>query len=106
MGRGDTFAFYGYQSDDTNTYAVKLSSAVATQGGFTTTVDPTSTPVWPYHSKNLRHAWGRSGVYRTKLPIAKPDSSKYISGGEFTLGGVAYTIEGIIGEKRKLNSVA
>lgn len=107
MGRGDTFHFYGYDSDDGTGYAVKLSSNVAAAGGFNATVDPRSVKVWPYKSKNLRHVYGKSGTgTRDKLPIFSQTNTLYQSGGTFTLGGVQYAVEGAIGEKRKLNSVA
>ena len=106
MGLGDIFNFYQYGSDSTALYAIKLSALDATVGGFTTIVDPTSTAVWPYGAKNMRHIYGKtaSGV-RTKVPCAYPTNPLYQSGGSFTLRGRAYTVEGCIGEKRKLNHI-
>jgi hypothetical protein len=107
MGAGDTFSFYQYTSDDTTVYAVKLSAVVAAQGGFATAADPTSTKVWPYGSQNMRKAYGETSTgKRTHLPIATAANTKYISGGSFTLAAGEYTIQGLIGEKRKLNSIA
>lgn len=107
MGFGDTFNFYAYNSDDGTAYAVKLSAQVASQGGFGTVVSPITTKVWPYHSKNLRHVYGKdSSGFRTRLPLSLASDSKFVSGGSFSLTGRSYTIEGAIGEKRKLNSIA
>lgn len=107
MGFGDSFHFYSYSSDDGSTYAVKLSAAAATAGGFSTTVDPRSVKVWPYHSKNLRHVLGKAtGGGRTKLPIATNTNTLYQTGGSFTTLHGTYAVEGAIGEKRKLNSIA
>ena len=106
MGLGDTFNFYNYGSDDGNGYAVKLSAAVAAAGGFSTEVDPLSYPGWPFGPENLRHVWGLdSSGNRTKLPISSVIDSKYVSGGTFTLHGRTYTVQGAIGEARKLNSL-
>ncbi len=106
MGRGDTFGFYAYASDNTQTYAVKLSAAVAAQGGFTSSASPTTEPVWPYHADNMRHVWGKNGTQRARLPIQSNATALYTAGGTFTLGTVVYVVEGIIGEKRKLNCVS
>lgn len=106
MGFGDKFDFYGYNSDDGTTYAIKLSEDVAAQGGFTTTVNPSTEKVWAYHAKNLRYVRGvTSDGSRAKIPIQSNTSTLYVSGGTFTLHGNTYTVEGRIGEKRKLNSV-
>jgi hypothetical protein len=107
MGVGDTFSFYGYSSDNGHTYAIKLSTLVATQGGFGSTVDPNTTPPFPYGPKNVRHVWGKSSTgKRTRLPISTASFGLYVSGGTFTLGAGSYDVEGAIGEARKLNSVA
>jgi hypothetical protein len=106
MGVGDVFGFYPYFSDDGNTYAIKLSQAVATQGGFGGEVDPRTSNIWGYGTKNVRHVWGSTGTKRTKIPIATNTYALYVSGGAFTLAGGLYTVEGSIGEKRKLNSVS
>lgn len=107
MGAGDTFGFFEYTSDDTTVYAVKLSSVVAAQGGFATAANPTAVKVWPYGAANLRKAYGETTAgKRTHLPIATAENAKYVSGGTFTLAAGEYTIQGLIGEKRKLNSIA
>ena len=107
MGVGDTFKFYGYSSDNGNTYSLKLSTLVATQGGFGSVVDPAAIPPFPFGAKNVRHVWGRSGTgKRTRLPIATNSFSLFTGGGSFTLAGGSYEVEGCIGEARKLNSVA
>jgi hypothetical protein len=107
MGRGDTFDYYLYSSDDTTGYAIKLSAAVAAQAGFTATADPRTTKVWGYGPKNLRHVYGKGpAAQRDKIPIATNSNTLYTTGGSFTLGGVVYAVEGAIGEKRKLNSIA
>ena len=107
MGRGDTFGFYQYTSDDGTNYAIKLSANVAGNGGFGTSVDPRAVKVWPYHAKNMRHVLGKgSGTTRTRLPCATATQALYVSGGTFTQGLDTYVVEGAIGEKRKLNSVS
>lgn len=107
MGRGDTFKFAAYTSDDGTQYAIKISAEVGFQGGFSTSADPRSMKVWPFHAKNMRHVLGSNGAgKRTKLPCATPAVSVYVNGGAFSLGGVNYTVEGAIGEKRKLNSIS
>lgn len=107
MGLNDTFGFAKYISDDGNEYAVKLSLNVASEGGFTGPFSPLTNKVWPYHAKNMRHVYGKDGDgHVTRLPLADQGNSKYVSGGTFTIGARSYTIEGAIGEKRKLNSIA
>lgn len=106
MGLGDIFKFYVYGSDDTGDYIVKLSEAVGTEGGFLEAADPGIHPGWPYGPKNMRHVWGVDGDgHRTRLPCALPNSSKYTDGGDFTLGGRTYTIQGQIGERRAKNAL-
>jgi hypothetical protein len=54
----------------------------------------------------MRHVLGKDAAgQRTKLPIATNTNSLYVNGGTFTLRGRTYTVEGIIGEKRKLNHI-
>jgi len=107
MGTGDTFHFYNYASDDTTIYIVKLSDAVATEGGFGAQVSPSSGKVWPFGAKNLRHVYGVSSTgKRAKLPCGDAGNANYIGGGSFSLHGVSFNTEGQIGEKRKYNSVA
>jgi hypothetical protein len=107
MGLGDTFDFYAYAGDDGTTYAIKLSFNVAASGGFSTFADPTSTKVWPYHAKNLRHVLGNDGSgHRTRLPVYSNTTTLYKTGGSFNIGSRTYQVEGVIGEKRKLNSVS
>ena len=106
MGVGDTFLFYDYVSDDTTTYTVKMTSAVATAGGFTLQSDPLSQPFYPYGTKNMRHVWGKDGSgHRTRLPCAEPDNAKFVGGGTFTIGARTYGVEGAVGEKRALNNL-
>ena len=108
MGVGDVFVFQKYRSDDGTDYAIKLSSEVASAGGFTTPVSPSTIKVWPFGAKNLRHVLGKivSTGQRTRLPIQSASNTLYTSGGSFTLTAGAYTVEGQIGEKRKYNSVS
>jgi len=107
MGRGDTFHFYQYVSDDGNFYFLKLSDAVADAGGFSTQVDPRSARAWGFGPKNIRHVYGKSTTgKRDRLPIATADNALYVSGGNFSLGGTSYAVEGAIGEARKFNAVA
>ena len=106
MGYGDTFKFYDYASDRGDTFVVKLSSAIASEGGFTENTDPQSGIAWPYNSKNMRHVWGKaSSGKRARVPIAAADDDKFTSGGTFTLHTVSYTIQGAIGEQRKLSAL-
>lgn len=107
MGLNDTFLYYGYASDDTTTYAIKLSANVAAEGGFSSQVSPATTKVWPYGARNMRHVLGKdSAGHRTKLPIQTVGQTLYTGGGTFTLNGRTYTVEGQIGEKRKKNHIA
>lgn len=107
MGAGDTFGFFAYTSDNGISYAVKLTAVVASQGGFSTTANPTVIPVWPYGAKNMRKAYGETtDGKRTHIPIDSPGNTKFTEGGTFTLAAGTYTIQGLIGEKRKLNSIA
>lgn len=108
MGRGDTFAFYNYNSDSGSDYAIKLSTAVAAAGSFVQITGSVSgSKVWPFGAHNMRHVLGKSSSgLRTRLPISTNSNTLYQTGGSFTLGGVTYGIEGIIGEKRKLNTIA
>jgi hypothetical protein len=107
MGAGDRFKFYSYSSDDGTDYAIKLTTVVAAQGGFTTEVSPRTTKVWGYGPSNIRHVYGvNSSGNRTRLPCQSNSFSLYVSGGSFTTAGGTYTVEGAIGEKRKLNSIA
>lgn len=107
MGLGDEFGFFAYQSDDGTDYAVKLSFNVASAGGFNSSADPATQPVWPYHSRNMRHVYGITvDGKRTKLPIGTNGNDLYATGGTFGLNGRTYNVEGQIGEKRKKNSIA
>jgi hypothetical protein len=107
MGLGDTFAFYGYGSDDGTSYGIKLSAKVASAGGFTVQVNPASVKIWPFGAKNLRHVEGvDSDGQRTRLPCCVASNTNYVSGGSFTIGSRTYNVEGQIGEKRKYNHVA
>jgi len=107
MGINDQFAYFLYGSDDGSAYAVKLSTEVASTGGFGTAINPLEHKVWPFGSKNMRHVYGKDGNgHRTRLPCATQGQTLYVSGGTFTLTGRAYSTEGAIGEKRKLNSIA
>src|SRR5258708_33616046 len=107
MGRGDSFAFCGYKSDDTKTYSLKLSAAEAAQGGLSSLVSPKSVPPWPYGAENIRHVrglvplTGQSGV----LKCQSNTFGKYTSGGTFTLGGVTYTIQSLFGERQPANHI-
>src|SRR6266540_3146739 len=104
MGFGDDFKYYGYQSDDTQTYVVKLAAGTGTAGGFTEVTDPLSLGQYPYGPKNMRHVWGVSSTgKRARLPIKGPDTALFISGGTFALHSVTYTVQGAIGEARKLS---
>lgn len=105
MGFGDTFGFYTYNSDNGNAYAVKLSTAVATAGGFEANTNPAGAP-WPYGPKNMRHVWGRSGAgKRARLPLADADNDLFISGGTFPSHSVTFTVEGVIGERRPVSEL-
>jgi hypothetical protein len=107
MGLNDTFGFYQYTSDDTTPYVVKLSTIIATAGGFTVQLSPLGNKVWPFHSKNMRHVLLVDGSgNRTKLPCATNTYGAYTSGGTAQIGSRTYTVEGAIGEKRKLNSIS
>lgn len=104
MGAGDDFGFYAYTSDDLATYSVKLSEVVATAGGFTPMPAADIKKGYPFGPRNMRHVWGvTSGGQRAKLPIAQADNTKFTAGGTFSLRGASFTIQGAIGEQRKLS---
>lgn len=106
MGLGDDFNFYGYTSDDGNDYSVKLSAEVAAAGGFGTAIAASSLPGWPYGPKNMRHVWGISVAgKRTRLPCKTGANATFVGGGTFTVHSVVYTVQGAIGEARKLNNI-
>lgn len=104
MGYGDDFNWFGYASDDGKNYVVKLAAGTATAGSFAVVADPLAVAGYPYGPKNMRHVWGVSGTgKRARVPIADPDNPLFKSGGNFSLHGTAYTIQGAIGEARKLS---
>lgn len=105
MGFGDDFAYYNYISDNGETYIVKLSSITGGQGGFIQTAgSPLDGVGYPFGPRNMRHVWGVSLTgKRARLPIADASNTKFVDGGTFTLHGESYTIQGAIGEKRKLS---
>lgn len=103
MGLGDSFGFWNYDSDDGNTYAVKLSALTAAAGGFTE-ADLEGANFYPYGPKNMRHVWGVADTgKRARIPLATNSNAKFVSLGTFSLHGVDYKIEGAIGEARKLS---
>jgi len=88
-------------------YAIKLSTVVAVQGGFSTTLSPIGSKVWPFGAHNMRHVYGKSSAgKRARCPVATNSFALYVSGGAFTLGSGTFNVEGSIGEKRKLNNIA
>jgi len=104
MGFGDTFKFYAYTSDDGNVYSVKLSALVAAEGGFTVVSGAAIKNGYPFGPKNMRHVWGVSAAgKRARVPMADASDPKFVTGGTFSLHGASYTIEGAIGEARKLS---
>lgn len=107
MGRGDSFGLYNYASDNTKAYVIKLSAAVAGQGGFTAFSGSIQGALfWPFHVKYLRHVWGIASTgERARIPISAAGNAKYTTGGTFSLGGKSYIIQGAIGEARKLNTI-
>ena len=106
MGFGDTFSFVQYTGDSGTAYAVKLSAAVAAQGGFSTALSPIGNPVWPWKAHMMRHVNGKSasGKY-ARIPLATNSNSDYVSGGTFSLHGIEYTILGAEGERRPANAI-
>jgi hypothetical protein len=105
MGVGDNFHFWLYSSDDGTNYAIKLSDVVAAQGTFTGPVDPRAHPGYPYGVKNLRHVYGKSVTgTKTKLPCATASMSLFVTGGTFVTKAGSFTVEGSIGEKRKISA--
>lgn len=106
MGLNQQFAYFEYASDDGTPYCVKLSTDVQAAGGFGAAVNPLEHKVWPFGSKNMRYVYGKDGSgHRTRLPIATAGNTLYTDGGTFSLQGRAYSTEGAIGEKRKLNAI-
>lgn len=108
MGAGDTFNLYNYISDNGQTFQIKLSAQIASQGGFTSYSGSVQTAnLWGFGAKNLRHVWGlASGGQRTRLPCNSAANGKYVSGGTFTTkAGLSMIIQGAIGEQRKFNNI-
>ncbi len=96
-------ALYVYDSDDTNSYNVGLSSGNATAGGFSAAT-PGDVEDFP-RPYRMRKVYGRaSGGGRHKLPISTFNNSLFVSGGSFTIpyitGSADFICEGRIGEKR------
>jgi hypothetical protein len=108
MSFGDTFGYFSYQSDDGNSYTVKMSAAIASQGGYSATTAPIAggQPVWPYHAHDMRHVTGKFGTSRARCPIASASNGKYMAGGTFTLNAIVYVITGAEGERRVASHVA
>lgn len=109
MGLGDTFGYFDYNSDDGTTYVIKLSTAVATAGGFSAAsggpIGGTNT-VWPWHESDMRHVTGRDGSgHRARCPIASPSNTLFQSGGTFTIHSRGYVVTGAEGERRVANHV-
>jgi hypothetical protein len=107
MGVGDTFALYLYSSDDGNQYAVKLSALVAGAGGFGAPLATVgSNRVWPYHEKELRHVYGKSGSKRSRLPCVSVAAADTLQTSGWVLaGGTSFTYTGYSGEKRKGSAI-
>lgn len=106
MSTGDTFHYGEYVSDNGTHYCVKLSDVVAAEGNFNSIIDPLSFPVWPFGEKCMRHVTGKSSTgKRDRLPIARNDDSKYMTGGSFSLHGTTYAILGAEGERRPASRI-
>jgi hypothetical protein len=107
MGYGDTFNYFNYVSDNGKTYCVKMSTAVAAQGGLPVTNAPSTAQFWFYHQRDLRHVTGvSSSGKRAHIPCGTPNNTLFTAqGGSFTLHGVAYTIESSIGERRDIRHI-
>jgi hypothetical protein len=100
--------WYTYVSDNGNPYTVKLSAAVATAGGFSSTSPPLggSQPVWPWHARDMRHVTGVAGTKRARCPMALNVNALYQSGGSFTIAAGTFTVTGAEGENRRATNVA
>jgi len=106
MGVGDEFKFYHYESDNGNTYIVKLSTLIAEKGTFNEASSALELPAWPYNTKNMRHVTGVSDTgKRLRLPLASNADALYISGGSVSLHGTTFKIEGAIGERRPASAI-
>jgi hypothetical protein len=95
----DSRNYYAYQSDDGNTYQVALAQSNATVGGFGSPVADGVNGGYPVGWK-MRHlsALGAAGQ-RTIVPANSHSNAAYMNGGTFTKNGVAYQIQGRIGER-------
>lgn len=95
LGRG----YAAYLSDDTNTYNVGTTlDNISAQSASPVAAD--ANPGFP-RGFVMRHIYGVDGSgNRTKLPILDPSSALWLAATSFTKNGVAYDIQGRIGEKR------
>lgn len=99
MGVLWSFGIYNYFSDDGNTYGVGLSSLVAAQGLFTAGAGGVIN--YPRGWK-MRRVYGVNGANHSSIPVSGNTAAPFVSGGSFSLHGTSYTIEGRIGEKRRV----
>lgn len=89
---------YDYTSDDTSDYCVRMRTALATAGGFSTSTS--NQPNYP-RAWRMRYVLGStSGGLKKKLHIQGPSETLFVSGGTFTVSGNTFTVQGAVGEKR------
>jgi len=106
MGMGDDFGWYNYDSDDGNTYLVRLSADIAGAGFFAPGTSPLSgggSP-WPWHYSDMRHVTGYAATgERGRCPLGTTSDPRFATGGSWTAHGRTYTIIGALGERRPAN---
>jgi hypothetical protein len=93
---------YVYNSDDGNSYGVKMMVPLATAGGFSADVGPGYNPDLP-KGYRMRYILGKTSSGKLgKLHIASASGSSFVNPASWTgNNSVAYTTTGgAIGEKR------
>jgi hypothetical protein len=89
---------YDYQSDDGNTYCVRLRKACADEGNFSTSAS--TQPNYP-RSWRMRYVLGKAADgTKKKLHVGTADFTLFMAGGTFSVGANTYTVEGREGERR------
>lgn len=102
MGQGDTFGWYIYNSDNGQSYNIKLSALEAAASGAQPS-DLNAYPAWPWHKRDLRHVDGVTGSgKRGVLYIMSAVSSLFAmrTANSWTMGAYTYQVTGAEGERR------
>lgn len=91
---------YQYDSDDGNTYTIRMFTALASASGLTSGMGANGRkPV----GVSPRHAWGSATIssvkYRKKIPMSVAQRAAKHIGDSLTVDGATFTITGFVGEK-------